>query len=57
MWGHKNQFSVDSDLTVWNYSPKHSENIMEKLKHWAVLILLYYCFFDFFCADETLVEI
>lgn len=31
---------------------------MEKIKHWAVLILLYYCFFDFFfCADETLEEI
>lgn len=41
MWGHKNQFSVDSDLTVRNYSPKRSEKIMEKIKHWVVSGLLY----------------
>lgn len=61
MWGHKNQFSVDSDLTVWNYSPKASENIMEKIKHWVVSGWLYWFFCIIasliFCADEALVEI
>lgn len=73
MWGHKNQFSMDSDLTVWNYSPKHSENIMEKIKHPLLSGWIYCCsfflwvffvlFFSllllpwFFCADETTAEI
>lgn len=61
MWGHKNQFSVYSDLTVQNYSPKHSENIMEKIKHWVVSGWRYWFFCIiaslYFCADESLAEI